>query len=101
MVKEEVPPYAGRRLIKPGSLRFGRFPPVYGGNAKKTSQCRLASRVPPAYAGTMCFDAPTSPRKGSAPVYAGTELLFLVADRGAAGRVSGGVPVISLVRFLL
>ena len=55
----------------------------------------------PAYTGNMCFDAPTSPRKGSAPVYAGTELLFLVADRGAAGRVSGGVPVISLVRFLL
>ena len=56
---------------------------------------------PPAYAGNACFDAPTSPRKGSAPVYAGTELLFLVADRGAAGRVSGGIPVISLVRFLL
>ena len=56
---------------------------------------------PPAYAGNVCFDSPTSSRKGSAPVYAGTELLFLVADRGAAGRVSGGVPVISLVRFLL
>ena len=48
-------------------------PSRYGGNAKKTFQCRPASRVPPAYAGNMCFEAPTSPRKGSASVYAGTE----------------------------
>ena len=101
MVEEEVPPYAGGELIKPGSLRFGRFRPGTAGMPKRLSNAVLPHGFPRRMPGICALKPPRAQEKVPPRCMPERNLLFLVADRGAAGRVSGGIPVISLVRFLL
>ena len=101
MVKEEVPPYAGRGSSSPEACVLDGSLPVYGGNAKKTSQCRPASRVPRRMPRICALTPPRAQGEVLPRCMPERNILFLVADMGAAGSVSGGVPVISLVRFLL